>query len=70
MPVELFRQKWIAAARLRAAHQVYAGAPWLDHAIDACNAVHTVEQRLARWFLMAHDRVGTDSFPLTRSSSR
>jgi CRP-like cAMP-binding protein len=32
----------------------------------ACNAVHTVEQRLARWFLMAHDRVGTDSFPLTQ----
>jgi CRP-like cAMP-binding protein len=32
----------------------------------ACNAVHTVEQRLARWFLMAHDRVGKDEFPLTQ----
>src|ERR1051325_3318865 len=32
----------------------------------ACNAVHTVEQRLARWFLMAHDRVGRDEFPLTQ----
>ena len=32
----------------------------------ACNAVHTVEQRLARWLLMAHDRVGKDSFPLTQ----
>jgi CRP-like cAMP-binding protein len=32
----------------------------------ACNAVHTVEQRLARWFLMAHDRVGKDQFPLTQ----
>jgi len=32
----------------------------------ACNAMHTVEQRLARWLLMAHDRVGTDKFPLTQ----
>jgi CRP-like cAMP-binding protein len=32
----------------------------------ACNAVHTVEQRLARWMLMAHDRMGADEFPLTQ----
>jgi CRP-like cAMP-binding protein len=32
----------------------------------ACNAVHSVEQRLARWLLMAHDRVGTNEFPLTQ----
>jgi CRP-like cAMP-binding protein len=32
----------------------------------ACNAVHSVEQRLARWLLMAHDRIGTDEFPLTQ----
>jgi CRP-like cAMP-binding protein len=31
----------------------------------ACNAVHTVEQRLARWLLLAHDRVGKNEFPLT-----
>jgi hypothetical protein len=31
----------------------------------ACNAAHTVEQRLARWLLMAHDRVRRDEFPLT-----
>ena len=32
----------------------------------ACNAVHSVEQRLARWLLMAQDRVGKDEFPLTQ----
>jgi len=32
----------------------------------ACNAVHSVEQRLSRWLLLAHDRVGKDDFPLTQ----
>jgi CRP-like cAMP-binding protein len=32
----------------------------------ACNAVHSVEQRLARWLLHAQDRVGKDAFPLTQ----
>jgi CRP-like cAMP-binding protein len=32
----------------------------------ACNAVHSVEQRLARRLLMAHDRVGKSEFPLTQ----
>jgi CRP-like cAMP-binding protein len=32
----------------------------------ACNALHSVEQRLARWLLTAHDRVGKAQFPLTQ----
>lgn len=32
----------------------------------ACNAVHSVEQRLSRWLLLAHDRIGADEFPLTQ----
>jgi CRP-like cAMP-binding protein len=32
----------------------------------ACNRLHTVRQRYARWVLMAHDRVGHNHFPLTR----
>jgi CRP-like cAMP-binding protein len=32
----------------------------------ACNRVHTVDERCARWLLMTHDRVKKDSFPLTQ----
>lgn len=31
----------------------------------ACNQLHRVQQRLCRWLLMCHDRVGVDQFPLT-----
>jgi CRP-like cAMP-binding protein len=32
----------------------------------ACNVVHRIEQRLARWLLLAHDRMARDDFPLTQ----
>jgi CRP-like cAMP-binding protein len=28
--------------------------------------LHSVQERFARWLLMAHDRAGTDSFRLTQ----
>jgi CRP-like cAMP-binding protein len=34
----------------------------------ACNAMHNVEERCARWLLMTHDRADTDSFELTQES--
>ena len=30
-----------------------------------CNSHHTLEERLIRWLLMAHDRAGNDRFPMT-----
>jgi CRP-like cAMP-binding protein len=31
----------------------------------ACNRLHTMSERCARWLLHTHDRVGGDDFPLT-----
>jgi len=31
----------------------------------ACNRLHTVDERCARWLLMTHDRVDGDQFELT-----
>jgi len=31
----------------------------------ACNAIHTIEQRTAKWILAAMDRTGADTVPLT-----
>lgn len=32
----------------------------------ACNRIHSLEQRCARWILQSHDRVGRDQFLLTQ----
>ena len=34
--------------------------------VAACNRLHDVEQRLARWLLMSQDRVGSSTFALTQ----
>jgi Crp-like helix-turn-helix protein len=32
----------------------------------ACNRMHSVQERMCRWLLMTHDRVGADEFHLTQ----
>ncbi|MFO1102306.1 MAG: Crp/Fnr family transcriptional regulator [Methylocystis sp.] len=32
----------------------------------ACNAIHTIEQRSAKWLMAALDRTGSDTLPLTQ----
>lgn len=34
--------------------------------VAACNRLHEVEERLARWLLMSQDRIGGDTLPLTQ----
>ena len=31
----------------------------------ACNRLHEANERMSRWLLMCHDRVGADEFPIT-----
>jgi CRP-like cAMP-binding protein len=68
MPVDAFRQEISAGdGILRRVVAKYAHA--LINQVSqsvACNHLHTVEQRLARWLLMTHDRVGKDEFPVTQ----
>ena len=34
----------------------------------ACNRLHSLDQRAARWLILARDRMGSSSFPLTQES--
>ena len=34
--------------------------------LAACNRLHDVEERLARWLLMSHERIGDEKMPLTQ----
>ena len=34
--------------------------------IAACNRLHEIDERLARWLLMSQDRIGKDILPLTQ----
>jgi len=45
----------------------YAATHWLETAqTAACNRLHNIEQRLARWLLMTQDRVDSPTFSITQ----
>jgi CRP-like cAMP-binding protein len=54
---------------IRHAVQIYTRAllAQFQH-VAACNALHSVEARLARWLLHIHDRVDGDVLPLTQEA--
>jgi CRP-like cAMP-binding protein len=62
----VFRSAIAASSRLHAAFLNYAQAFMIQTAQTAvANAKAKVDQRLARWILMAHDRIDGDAIPLT-----
>ena len=68
MPAELFRDAVGRPGPLREAVGRYALAFFSQVAqTAACNRLHTLEERLARWLLMTHDRVGRDTFAITHA---
>jgi CRP-like cAMP-binding protein len=63
---QAFRAACKESARLREVLYRYTLALMGQMARTAgCNRVHPIEERLARWLLMTHDRVGADRFELT-----
>jgi CRP-like cAMP-binding protein len=66
MAVVAFQQE-LASAAFRARLLRYGEAHQAQISqTAACNGRHGLEQRLARWLLMAHDRVDDDEVPLTQ----
>ena len=55
------------SGKLRELMQLYTQALFTQIAqAAACNRLHLTEERFARWLLMTHDRVASDTFLLTQ----
>lgn len=66
LTVTLFEELVATSAALRRALDRYLQAYVnMLGQLAACNRLHTVFERCARWLLMTHDRVGNDTFELT-----
>ncbi len=66
MSAETFRQE-LEEATLKGLLQLYSVSLLIQVSqTAACNGRHGLEQRLARWLLMAADRVDGDELPLTQ----
>src|SRR5216683_689442 len=66
MPAAKCREAFDQSPAFRAAVLRYVAA-FLDLGAQtaACNRLHSIEQRCARWFLMARDRMDGDVMPMT-----
>ena len=65
--VDAFREEISRGGRLHELLNLYTQALFTQIAQgNACNNVHSVEKRCARWLLTTHDRVDSDEFSLTQ----
>ena len=66
MPAEIFRELLARSRTFRDFLNRYLQAYVnMLGQLAACNRLHSVYERCARWLLMTQDRVGSDTFPLT-----
>src|SRR3954451_22623041 len=68
LPLATLREAFAASPRIHQVCLCYVAA-LIAHVLRsvACNALHTVEARLARWLLLFQDRVdGTEALPVTQ----
>ena len=64
-----FRAAFAQSAAIRTVVQVHARAVLLQlQHVAACNALHRVDGRMARWLLQLHDRVPDDRLPVTQEA--
>lgn len=64
-----FRLAYARSAAIRHVVQVHARTLLLQlQHVAACNALHRVDGRMARWLLQLHDRVPHDVLPLTQEA--
>src|SRR5207302_2941409 len=69
IPAERFREAMRASETIRSVIEGYAIALQAHLAQTvACNRLHSLDQRAARWLLLAHDRVPGETFPLTQEA--
>ena len=67
MPVKKIRERFEQCAALRELILRFTHAHMMQLVQTAlCNRLHRLEQRFARWILMAHDRSDSDVLPLTQ----
>ncbi|WP_354033815.1 Crp/Fnr family transcriptional regulator [Bradyrhizobium sp. S3.2.6] len=64
-----FRDAYAQSAAIRNVVQLHARAVLLQlQHVAACNALHRVDGRMARWLLQLHDRVPEDLLPVTQEA--
>jgi hypothetical protein len=64
-----FRAAYAQSAAIRHVVQVHVRSLLLQlQHVAACNALHRVDSRMARWLLQLHDRVSDDFLPLTQEA--
>jgi CRP-like cAMP-binding protein len=67
IPVAQFQRELDRDGALRAMLGHYTQAMLIHVAQSAaCNRLHPVDERCARWLLTSHDRVDSDTFPVTQ----
>lgn len=67
MPARIFRAVVESDPELKAFCLRYAQAVIMTSVqVAACNSLHPVNARCAKWLLMAHDRVNENPIPLTQ----
>jgi hypothetical protein len=67
MSADAFADEMQSCASFRDAMERFAGAAFAQVVQTvACNRLHSIEERCARWLLMTHDRVVGNDFDLTQ----